>query len=458
MNPNLTEQPNLIGQPDPTRQPARPPMRRASLVGPLLLIAVGALFLARNLYPELQLGEYVARFWPYVLIAWGALRLVEILYWASTSQPLPRRGVSGGEWVWIALLCLVGTGFHVARDTVRWWPERIPWQGVQAIGERYDYPVSAEKPASKTPRIVIEDYRGDLEITGSDVDAVKVTGRKSIRSLDKDTADRADRGSSVEIAGDASQMTLRLHEPRGFGPPLSTSLTMTVPRGASIEASLDKGRRGDGDLRIASVDGPVSVNGKAANLTLQDIRGYVSVEGSYTGEVHLQKLPGGVHFKSERTEFTTSAVPGEVHLDAGNFSAEGITGPTRLTSRSRDVRMRDFRESMDIDLERGDLMLEPLQTPLARLQAKLTAGDVNLVLPDAAGFSIKATTEHGEITNGLGAGFKVDSDGRRETLMGATGTGPQITMNVQRGSISVGKGSSTPSTKATSHPLETITQ
>ena len=174
--------------------------------------------------------------------------------------------------------------------------------------------------------------------------------------------------------------------------------------------------------------------------------------------MHLQKLAKGVHFKSQRTDFTTSAVPGEIHMDTGNFSAEGLTGPTRITSRSRDVHMRDFREAMDIELERGDLTLEPLQTPLARIQAKLSSGDVNLVMPESAGFSLKATTERGEITNGLGEHFKVDSDGRHETLAGSTGSGPQITIDVKRGSVSAGRGSATPPTKATSHPLETITQ
>ena len=438
-------------------------VRRASLVGPLLLIAVGGLFLARNLYPDLQLGDYIARDWPYVLIFWGVVRIVEISYWAGTAKPLPQRGISGGEWMLIVFLCVVGIGFHVARETVRWWPERIPWESMQAIGERYDYPVSAEKPSSKTPRIVIEEFRGDLQITGADVDTVKVTGRKSIRSIDKDTADRADRESGLDLTGDASLTTLRLREPRGFGPPLSAALEMTVPKGASVDV-----KRRDGDLQISAIDGPVTVSGRATSLTIQDVHGPVSVEGVYTGEVLLKKLTRAVRFKSQRTEFSTNAVPGEIHLNAGTFSADGLIGPTRLSSRSRDVRMRDFRESMDIELERGDLTMEPLEAPLARMQAKLTSGDVSLVLPESAAFSIRAVTKSGAISNGLGAGFKVDSDGRRETLEGATGTGPQINapikIDVNRGSISARRGSltsvapSAPSTPAAARPLETITQ
>ena len=50
-------------------------MRRTSLVAPLLLIVLGALLLARTLYPELQLMDYISRFWPLALIAWGGLRI-----------------------------------------------------------------------------------------------------------------------------------------------------------------------------------------------------------------------------------------------------------------------------------------------------------------------------------------------------------------------------------------------
>ena len=83
-------------------------MRRASFFGPLLLIGLGVLFLARNVYPDLRLMDYVARYWPFVLVLWGVLRLGEILYWAATDQPLPPRGVSGGEWVMVILLCFFG--------------------------------------------------------------------------------------------------------------------------------------------------------------------------------------------------------------------------------------------------------------------------------------------------------------------------------------------------------------
>jgi len=47
-------------------------MRRGSVIGPLILIGIGALFLFRNLWPEIPLADMISRFWPFLLIAWAA--------------------------------------------------------------------------------------------------------------------------------------------------------------------------------------------------------------------------------------------------------------------------------------------------------------------------------------------------------------------------------------------------
>ena len=83
-------------------------MKRTSIVAPLLLIGIGVLFLARNMYPDLPLIDYLASYWPFLLILWGVLRLAEILFWAATEKELPARGMSGGEWILVVFLCLFG--------------------------------------------------------------------------------------------------------------------------------------------------------------------------------------------------------------------------------------------------------------------------------------------------------------------------------------------------------------
>ena len=97
-------------------------MRRGSVIGPLILIGLGVLFLFRNLWPEIPLVDLISRYWPFLLIVWGGIRLVEVLFWSMTGKPLPRNGVSGGEWALIFVICVVGATMYTAHNAPSWFP------------------------------------------------------------------------------------------------------------------------------------------------------------------------------------------------------------------------------------------------------------------------------------------------------------------------------------------------
>ena len=61
------------------QSPGGAAMRRRSLTGPILIILVGAAFLIYNLRPDIPLFDLLAQYWPFLLIAWGTLRLLEVL-------------------------------------------------------------------------------------------------------------------------------------------------------------------------------------------------------------------------------------------------------------------------------------------------------------------------------------------------------------------------------------------
>ena len=89
-------------------------MRRGSMIGPVLLILLGALFLANNVMPELPTLKVVAEYWPILLIVWGGLRLIEILYTWMRGRPLPAAGVGGGEWALVIFIAMIGSGLFAA--------------------------------------------------------------------------------------------------------------------------------------------------------------------------------------------------------------------------------------------------------------------------------------------------------------------------------------------------------
>ena len=79
-------------------------MRRHSFTGPLLLVIIGGLFLWHNVHPEAPIFDLVALYWPYALIAWGVLRLIEVV----ASRGGRYAGLSGGEIALIGVLSMQG--------------------------------------------------------------------------------------------------------------------------------------------------------------------------------------------------------------------------------------------------------------------------------------------------------------------------------------------------------------
>src|SRR5580692_759492 len=390
-------------------------MRRTSVVAPLLLIAIGGLFLARNLYPEVPLLDYLAKYWPFLLIVWGVLRLAEVLFWSATDKPLPRAGVSGGEWVLVVFLCMFGASLHAVRGFNTWWPRNVTIGGLDMFGESYDFPIDGQKPASKTPRVVLESFRGNARITGADTDTVKVTGHRSIRSLDQKGADSANQSMPFEITGDADTITIHNNQDRmsGNNVHVTADMEITVPKGASIEAH---GRYGDFDItdvagnveivsdnagvrlqniggdarvdlrrsdvvRAVGVKGLFDLKGRGADVDLQNMEGQVTITGSYSGVIQFHNLSKPLRFMGEQTQLNIEKLPGQVRMALGDFSASNLVGPIHLSTRSRDVEMSDFTNALEISVERGDIELRPGSVPLARMDVTTRSGDLTLSLP-----------------------------------------------------------------------------
>src|SRR5579864_9283820 len=176
-------------------------MRRGSVIGPLILIGIGGLFLLHNLFPEVPMVDIMAKYWPFVLIAWGGLRLVEILMWAILSKPIPRNGISGGEWMLVFLICVIGGTMYTARHYASWFPSGRALRGVMVnMGEPYDYTLAAsEKPCANKCRVLIENFRGNAKITGANEALVKASGRETIRSFQQSDADSANKETPLEL-------------------------------------------------------------------------------------------------------------------------------------------------------------------------------------------------------------------------------------------------------------------
>ena len=441
-------------------------MRRRSFTGPLLLLLIGGLFLWRNLHPEAPIFDIVARFWPFILIAWGLMRLVETVAWHSQGYG----HFTGGEIVLVVLICVAGSGLWAAHEH----GIRFQTGGLDVFGEQYDYPIAAHAMAIGMKRVTFENPRGSIKVTGADTQEITVNGRKTIRAWDRGDADRTNDKTPVEIVPEGDRILVRANQDRApDNQRISDDLEVTVPRGVAVEA---RGRTGDyeisdtngdvelagdrGDVRLArlggnvhleigrsdviratDVQGKIDIQGsRGSDLELENIGGAVTVNGAYVGSLEFKNLAKPLVFEGARsTELRVEGVPGRISMDLSQFSATNLVGPIRLVTNSRDIKMEQFSESAQIETQRGDINLAPSHVPLPSIEARSGFGRIDLVLPEKASFALEATAERGEALNDYGPQVRQENDGRTATLKAKVGDGPTIHLTANRGSVAVRK-------------------
>ena len=453
-------------------------MRRRSLTGPLLLLLIGGLFLWRNMNSSAPIFDLVSQYWPFVLIVWGLLRLVEVLFSRDEGW---RGSFTGGEVVLIVLICIAGLGVWHAHQ----YGFRFNSSGLQWFGEEFEYPVSARAAAAGMKRVVFENPRGNIKVTGADTQEITVSGHKMLHAYAHEDADRTNGNTPVEIVPQGDRLLVRTNQDRvAQNQRISDDLEVTVPRGLALEA---RGRTGDyeitdlngdvelagdrGDVRLArlgggarvemgrselirlmDVKGEVHVSGRGSDIEMENIAGKVTVSGAYMGALGFKNLAKPLQFEGARnTELHVQAVPGRLNMDLGQFSANGLTGPVRLVSGSRDVKLEQFTQSLEVETQRGDIELQP-GSPVPAIEARSGVGRIDLILPEKAAFTLDAIAEHGDALNDYGPSIEQRREGRAATLKGKVGNGSTVHLTTNRGMVSVRKEGTIPSEPEVSTP------
>ena len=378
---------------------------RRSFSGPLLLLAIGALFLWRNLHPEAPVFDLLAQYWPFVLIAWGLLRLIEGLIWHREGV---RGSFTGGDSKDVTVNGRKVINAYRREDADRTnteTPVEIITQGDRlVVRTNQDHVMSNQR------------ITDDLDVTvprGMAVESRGASGDHEVGDVDGD----------VEIA--SSRGDVRLSKVGG-------NVRMDVSRSDLIRAMDVKGR--------------IDLQGRGSDVELENVAGQVTISGSFSGSLNFKNLAKPLQFEGTRgTELSAQAVPGRISMDLGEFSASDVVGPIRLVSRARDIKLEQFTQSVELETDRGDIEMTPGKLPLAAIDARSGSGKIELLLPEKAAFQLEATAERGDAVNDFGPQIEKQSEGRSATLKGRVGDGPNIKLTANRGWISVRKEGTMPS-------------
>jgi DUF4097 and DUF4098 domain-containing protein YvlB len=449
---------------------------KRSVSGPLVVIGIGFLFLMNNFYPEIFTWRELWRYWPFLLIGIGVIQLIEVIVNAAGDRPMPVRTISVGGVIASVMFCaiLVGLLRHVPTVPWRHGVFFFPHGSIQMFGEEYNFDVKRSLAASASDtRVVLEGLRGNVSVTGDDSPMVLVDGHKSIRSYSQSRAAQANKNVSIEVVRQGSDIVVRaVGDPVDLDARVTYEIDLKIPRRMnftshgetdnltveSLNGNLDVAAEG-GNVRLASIGGNARVEtsrrkdliravgikgdldlrGTGADVQIEDVGGQVTIQGSYFGTLDFRNLTKPLHFESDQTDLRVEKLPGSITMDLGDFRASNVTGPLKLRCQARDVHVEDFSGELEVNVQRGDIDVHPQRTPLAKIDIRVGAGNVDLNIPEKATFALHASTSQGDVENEFGDAIETSSEGRSASMRSKWTSGASITITSDRGTISIKK-------------------
>jgi DUF4097 and DUF4098 domain-containing protein YvlB len=439
------------------------PARSSGLFSGLVLISVGILVLLHN-YGHLDLHGFFVRWWPLMIIFWGAVKLYE--------RTAGRRfgGSDGGGVTGTEVLLVVGMlallGIVVGVDYTK---QKLG--GIAEVGDSFAYDIDvAPKKIPANGRVMVRSGRGDITVRAGENGEIRVTAKKTIRSWSEKEAERIAEPVNVTVEQNGDGYEVR---PSGFdlsNSRIGVDLEVAIPKKSVLSVRTDKGdvtvsgisgdvgitdmtgdvdvrgTAGDvnvemhkGDVKVSGTKGDVKVSGKGGEIEANDTAGSLTVEGDFYGPVRADKAVKGVRMVSSKTDLTLSALAG--HMEAGSGNMDIVDAPGNLSLRTRDaeINVENPGGKVNIDNRNASVGVRFSSAPKEDVQITNSSSEIALTVPGTASFEIVADCRNCEISSEFPGLTATKTESGDSHLVGkyGNGKGPKITLKTSYGNISL---------------------
>jgi len=461
----------------PASAPLPPPppayRYRRSLTAPLILIVIGVLFLLRNVGVHIPVWHFFGRFWPLLIILWGVIALIE--HFTALNQGYRTRGLGAGGVLLLILIVVVGLAAHHSGD-VNWEGMRDQMQidddfgGMFGTAYTFEDTIEQQFPAKGSLRIVSD--RGAINVSPSEGKTIRVVVHKKLYAKNQDDANRYNEGSKPQITESGTTVVLNANTNGAGDHGVQADMDVFVPADAALDIAGKRGdvtitdrkadvklsvQRGDvslneiigaaritldkGSIRATDIVGDVDVDGRIDDVTIEDVKGSVRLNGDYFNNIRLSKISRMVEFKSARSDIALASVPGDLEISGDSLRGTDVSGPMRLVTRSKEIHLEGVNGDLEVENSNGDIEVHPgSKLPLGKMMITGKHGDITLVLPNNAGFQLDATTRKGDITSDFGS-LRTEQTGGASHATGTVGNGAaKLQINADTGDIRINKG------------------
>lgn len=446
--------------------------QRGSIFTGLLLILIGALFLLQRFDPALGIGHLLHRYWPLILIFWGAAKLIDYYTTGRSGESRPPL-LTGAEAALLGLLVVVLAGMAVTE----WIPRVKPdWMAkAQIFNSKANQ--SQSIPAVTLPagsRLRIQIQNGSITIRGTDSNQLRVSADEQGGGSSETAAE--ERLSGLKVALDRSGQEYFLHAtgPGAGDDSVRVNLDVELPKQTPLDVQLQMGdvaisgvsanvnartESGDldlhdcegevnvtvsnGDTHVSDIKGNVVLNGHGNDVDVNDISGNATIAGTYSGTVVVRNVAGTMQYAEMRTNLVLTKLTGRVEADAGDLKISEASGSVRVATRDKDVEIENVTGSLNLTNTHGDIDVRFDHPPAQPVNIANGTGDVSLTLPDNASFQIAAISGSGEVQSDFDdSGLHLENGDKGGKLNGSVGKGgPKINLTTDYGTIQIRKSS-----------------
>jgi hypothetical protein len=441
---------------------------RGSILGGVLLILLGVLFLLARWNPDLRIWHVFWHYWPVLIILWGVAKLIDHLGAQQSGRTRPPL-VTGSEAALMVLLILVIAGMGLYSHIREKHPDidlNMNMFHEQAT-QNVDVPVRTIPAGS---HITLITSRGNITCHAGDTDELRVNGNETASEGNESAAE--DRLKEVRVTIEQTRDGYTVHPVnQENGGTVTVDLDITVPKSASVTANTNHGdvsisgisgkawattlhgaveihntgsdataEMSKGDVRINDIAGSVSIKGHGDEVDVSDISGDMTVEGEFFGPVVIRNVTKTTHYVSQKADLTLERMSGRLDLDSGDIEVSDVAGAAKLKTSNKDLDVENVGGRLEISDVHGDIKVGYAKPPTQEINISNESGGVDLTLPAKSNFQVSAWSKGGDVQSDFDGSSDTEGDTPRFNAKIGTGV-PKIQITTTYGTINLHKSS-----------------
>jgi len=244
----------------------------------------------------------------------------------------------------------------------------------------------APKPVPAGARITINTGRGNITVHAGDVKQLRATVNKSASASNEAAAQERMKGVSAVIEQTSDGFSLHPVNQNDSDGQVAADLDVEVPKNVSLTAS-----SGNGDITVSGIAGSADANARSGNIEIHDMGSSVSAEAQ-KGDVRITNVSGDVRITGRGNEIELTGISGDVTIDGEFF------GPIRVRNVTKTTHYVSSRDNLTLVHMTGRMELDSGSIDISDLAgfAKITTHNKNIEAENVAG-RLDINDSHGDI-------------------------------------------------------------